>query len=155
LNYGFKHDLVDYSNEPAFLAVQAFHYAGRPDLTNYWTAKLMNEKFTDNGYPGNDDSGAMSSWYVFSSIGFFPNAGQNLYYINGPKFNKVIVSLENKKQIVIEGENVSKDNIYIQSCTINGKQWDKSWFTQDDIKNGAIIKIKMEQNPHKHGGKSV
>jgi predicted alpha-1,2-mannosidase len=153
LNYGIKHDLVDYSNEPAFLAVQAFHYAGRPDLTSYWTAKLMNEKFTDNGYPGNDDSGAMSSWYVFSSIGFFPNAGQNLYYINGPKFNKVIVSLENKKQIVIEGENVSKDNIYIQSCTINEKKWDKSWFTQDDIKNGAIIKIKMGAEPSQTWGK--
>ncbi len=154
LNYGFENQLVDYGNEPAFLSVQAFHYAGRPDLTSHWTTKLMNEKFTDKGYPGNDDSGAMSSWYIFSSIGFFPNAGQNLYYINGPKFNKIIISLENNKQIVIKGENVPKKNIYIQSCSINGKEWDKSWFTQDDIKDGAVIKIKMGPKPSKSWGKN-
>ena len=154
LNYGFKNDLVDYGNEPAFLSVQAFHYAGRPDLTSYWKTKLMDEKFTDKGYPGNDDSGAMSSWYIFSSIGFFPNAGQNLYYINGPKFDKIIISLENNKQIVIEGENVSKDNIYVQSCSINGKEWNKSWFTQNDIKNGAVIKIKMGAEPSKTWGEN-
>ncbi|MGB8317659.1 MAG: GH92 family glycosyl hydrolase [Ignavibacteriaceae bacterium] len=154
LNYGFKNGLVDYGNEPAFLAVQAYHYAGRPDLTGYWKTKLMNEKFTDRGYPGNDDSGAMSSWYIFSSIGFFPNAGQNLYYINGTKFDKTIITLENNKQIVIEGENVSRDNIYVQSCRINGKEWNKSWFTQDDIKNGAVIKIKMGPGPSKTWGKN-
>jgi predicted alpha-1,2-mannosidase len=154
LNYGFKNGLVDYGNEPAFLAVQAFHYAGRPDLTSYWTTKLMNEKFTNRGYPGNDDSGAMSSWYIFSSIGFFPNAGQNLYYLNGPKFDKIIITLENNKQIIIEGENVSKENIYVQSCTINGKEWNKSWFTQNDIKDGAVIKIKMSSEPSKTWGKN-
>ena len=154
LNYGFQHELVDYGNEPAFLAVQAFHYAGRPDLTSYWDAKLMNEKFTNRGYPGNDDSGAMSSWYIFSSIGFFPDAGQNLYYLNGPKFDKIIITLENNKQIVIEGENVSKNNIYVQSCTINGKEWNKSWFTQDDIKDGAIIKMEMGPEPSKTWGRN-
>lgn len=75
LNYGFEKKLINYGNEPAFLAVHSFIYANRPDLTSYWVRQLLNKSFTETGYPGNDDSGAMSSWYAFSAMGFFPNAG--------------------------------------------------------------------------------
>ena len=77
LNYAFQNNLVDYSNEPAFLAVYAFIYARRPDLASYWARKLMVTSYSLTGYPGNDDSGAMSSWYVFNTLGLFPNAGQD------------------------------------------------------------------------------
>jgi len=53
LDYGFKNSLIEYDNEPAFLAVQAFHYAGRPDLASYWVRKLMTTKYSLKGYPGN------------------------------------------------------------------------------------------------------
>ena len=71
LQYGFEHNLIDYGNEPAFLAVHGFHYANRSDLSSYWVRKLMSTRFTLQGVPGNDDSGAMSAWYLFSAMGFF------------------------------------------------------------------------------------
>jgi putative alpha-1,2-mannosidase len=147
LDYGFKNGLIDYANEPAFLAVQAFHYASRPDLASYWVRKLMTTKYSLKGYPGNDDSGAMSSWYIFSSLGFFPNAGQDIYYLVGSSFTKSTVSLGENKTISIEAQNASMTNIYIQSCIINGKDWTKSWFSQADIKDGATIKFVMGPNP--------
>ena len=147
LDHGFNYGLIDYGNEPAFLAVQAFHYAGRPDLASYWVRKLMTTSYSLKGYPGNDDSGAMSSWYIFSSLGFFPNAGQDIYYLVGPLFTKSSISLGDNKTISIEALNASKANLYIQSCTINGVEWTKSWFSHSDIKDGAIIKFVMGSNP--------
>jgi hypothetical protein len=147
LDYGFKNGLIDYANEPAFLAVQAFHYAARPDLTSYWVRKLMTTRYSLKGYPGNDDSGAMSSWYIFSSLGFFPNAGQDIYYLVGPLFTKSSISLGEGKTISIEALNASSANMYIQSCTINGVEWTKSWFSHSDIKEGATIQFVMGPNP--------
>ena len=147
LDYGFKNGLIDYANEPAFLAVQAFHYAARPDLASYWVRKLMTSKYSLKGYPGNDDSGAMSSWYIFSSLGFFPNAGQDIYYLVGPLYTKSSISLGEGKTISIEAQNASSANMYIQSCTINGVEWTKSWFSHSDIKEGATIKFVMGPNP--------
>ena len=147
LDYGFKNGLIDYGNEPAFLAVQAFHYAGRPDLASYWVRKLMTTSYSLKGYPGNDDSGAMSSWYIFSSLGFFPNAGQDIYYLVGSLYPKAEIRMGNGKTIEIEALNASATNMYIQSCVINGVDWTKSWFSQDDIKDGATIQFVMGPNP--------
>ena len=147
LKYGFDHRLIDYSNEPAFLAVHTFIYAGRPDLTSYYTRQLLTQKFTATGLPGNDDSGAMSSWYIFSSLGLFPNAGQNIYYLFGSMYQKAVITLANGKQIVIEAENASPANMYVQSCILNGKKWNRAWLTHDDLKNGADIKFVMGSSP--------
>jgi predicted alpha-1,2-mannosidase len=147
LDYAFNNNLIEYSNEPAFLAVYSFIYACRPDMTSFWVRKLLLNGFSLTGYPGNDDSGAMSSWYIFNSMGFFPNAGQNIYYLTGSLFNKVTLTLADKKQLIIETENTSKTNIYVQSCTLNGKAWDKAWLVHDSIKNGAVIKFVMGPNP--------
>ncbi len=75
-------DLMELANEPSFLATRAFSYARRPDRTSCWTHKVMDGLYgLDKGYPGNEDSGAMASWYVFSSLGFFPNAGQPVWEV--------------------------------------------------------------------------
>ncbi len=149
--HGMEKEYITYDNEPAFLAVHSLHYAGRPDVVKYWVDELMNKKFTLKGYPGNDDSGAMSSWYVFSSIGFFPNAGQDIYYLHGPKYKKVVLQLSNRKQIVIIAENLSKENMYVQSCKFNGKEWTQSWFKHKDINDGAKIHFVMGNNPSSWG----
>jgi predicted alpha-1,2-mannosidase len=147
LNYAFTNNLIDYSNEPAFLAVYSFIYAGRPDLASFWARKLLVNGFTLKGCPGNDDSGAMSSWYIFNALGFFPNAGQNIYYLTGSLYSKSTITLANNSKIVIEAENASKTNLYVQSCTVNGKPWNKAWILHDTIKNGAVIKFVMGAIP--------
>ncbi|MBC7887349.1 MAG: glycoside hydrolase family 92 protein [Ferruginibacter sp.] len=147
LQHGFEKKLIDYGNEPAFLAVHAFHYGGRSDLASFYTRKLMKERFNEKGYSGNDDSGAMSSWFMFSSMGFFPNAGQDIYYLTGAAFKKVTLTLGNGKAIAILAPNASPENIYIQSVTINGKKWNKPWFQHKDIANGATIVFDMGDTP--------
>lgn len=148
LQYGFENNLIDYGNEPAFLAVHAFHYANRSDLASYYTRKLLKENFNLDGSKENDDSGAMSSWYIFSTVGFFPNAGQDIYYLTGPSFPSISIRLANGKQVNITAKNASDKNIYIQSCKINGKVWKQFWFKHDDIKNGGAIEFVMGDMPN-------
>lgn len=147
LKHGFDNDLIDYGNEPAFLAVHAFHYADRSDLASYYVRKLLRERFSENGSIENDDSGAMSSWYLFSSMGFFPNAGQNIYYLTGSAFPAVTIKMGNGKRLKIKAKNASDTNIYVQSCKINGKPWNKFWFTHQDIQNGGKIEFVMGEKP--------
>jgi len=147
IQHGFENNLIDYGNEPAFLAVHAFHYADRSDLASFYIRRLMKEGFTLEGYPDNEDSGAMSSWYVFSSLGFFPNAGQDLYYLTGGSFPKATMILGNGKKLIITSKNASDKNIYIQSCKINGKTWNKFWFTHKEIENGGTIEFVMGEKP--------
>ena len=147
LQHGFEKNLIDYGNEPAFLAVHSFHYANRSDLASYYVRKLMKERFTEEGYMENDDSGAMSSWFIFSSMGFFPNAGQNIYYLTGSSFPSTTLTMGNGKVLKITAKNASEKNIYIRSCKINGKPWSKFWFTHNDIANGGTIEFVMGDKP--------
>jgi predicted alpha-1,2-mannosidase len=149
LQYAFENNLVDYGNEPAFIAVHAFHYANRSDLASFYIRKLMKERFTEQGYPENEDSGAMSSWYIFSALGFFPNSGQDIYYLTGGSFPKATLKLGNGKELKISSKNASDKNIYIQSCKINGEAWNKFWFTHQEIENGGTIEFVMGDKPKK------
>lgn len=152
LQYALENNLIDFSNEPSFITPFSFHYALRPDLSSYWVRKNF-AKYTPVGFPGDEDSGAMSSWYVFSSMGFFPVAGQNLYLLTGPLYSKAVLSMENGKKVVIEGENASPENVYVQSATLNGKPLDRAWITHDELRSGAVLKFVMGRAPSGWGKK--
>ena len=100
-----------------------------------------------DGLPGQDDAGCMSSWYVFSSMGFYPNAGQDFYFIGSPLFSKITVHLDKEKLFIIRAENTSAENRYVQSAVLNGKEWDKAWFCYNDIINGSELVLKMGPEP--------
>lgn len=151
LNHALEEGLIDYSNEPAFLAMHTFHYANRSDLVSLWVRRLMKAGYTMTGYPGNDDSGAMGSWFVFAAMGFFPNAGQNLYYLHGPAFSKCTIHLENGRSIMINGENASDENIYVKSLKVNGKPWNSPFITHRELRNGAILDFTMDKTPSNWG----
>ena len=147
LNYGFEHRLINYANEPAFLAAHEFLYANRPDLASFWIRQLMDKGFTERGYPGNDDSGAMSSWYVFCAMGFFPNAGQDIYYLTGSSFNKITVHLGNGKLLTISAPHASRQNIYVHDITVNGLKWTKPVITHDILTKGCDVVFDMRDKP--------
>ena len=147
LNFGLEHNLIGYSNEPAFLALQSFHYAKRPDLTSFWVKKMMREQYSLKGYPGNEDSGAMGSWYMFGALGFFPNAGQPIYYLNGPTFPEIDITLGNGKKLHIKASNLSEKNIYIQSCSLNGRPLNSSVISHADIMKGGVLEFNMGPEP--------
>lgn len=136
----------DIGNEPSFLTVFQYHYAGRPGLStkrvHYYVGE--NSRFTAarDGIPGNDDSGAMGSFVAFCMMGFFPNPGQNVYLITTPFFRKIeITSPTTRKTAAIEIENFdpSYKSIYIQNATLNGKDYRKNWITHEFFTDGGKL----------------
>ncbi len=147
LDFAFRNNLIGLDNEPSFLAVRMFNIAGRLDLNCYWVNNIMNNLYDETGVPGNDDSGAMSSWYIFSAMGFFPFAGQETYYINAPFCKKIVMQRSGGKDIIIETPNASGKNIYVKSFSINGKKYKESSFSHNDIINGATLKFDVTDQP--------
>jgi alpha-1,2-mannosidase, putative len=141
---------IEIDNEPCFLTPFLFVYALRPDLTSFYVRKVS-DNFTRNAYPGDDDSGAMSSWFIFSRLGFFPVAGQDLYLVNGPRYKKVTIQMENGKKITIFGEKASEENKYVESVNLDDRNLKQAWFKHSDIKNGVVIKFKMGPHTTKWG----
>jgi predicted alpha-1,2-mannosidase len=145
LEHAMINNLIDYGNEPAFWALRSFCHAGRPDLNSKWVNYIMTHNYDTRGVTNNDDTGAMSSWYIFSAIGFFPNAGQDIYYLNAPLYKKSVVTLGNGKTLTITAKNLSDKAIYIKSCKINGKVWTSSIFRHKDIANGGTIEFELAE----------
>lgn len=144
LSYGFDNDLIELDNEPGFLSPFIFHYCDRPDLTAKYVRKIRKEHFSlTGGYPENEDSGAMGAWYIFTSIGFFPNAGQDIYYLLPPAFDEVVLTMENGNKIQIKTERSVPEAKYIESVSINGKELNNTFIRHADIAAGAIIVYKL------------
>ena len=145
----FSHNYYNISNEPGFLTPCLYIYAGRQDKTVELVHSLLKKYFTEkpDGIPGNDDSGAMSSWYVFHKMGIFPNAGQDIFLITAPHFRTVTISPDGVTKLKIVAENLSAANIYIRSAELNGKPWNKAWFRHSDIRDGGTLKLVMGDKP--------
>ena len=150
LKYGFQNGLISYTNEPGFLTTRAFTHAGRPDLSSYWVHDVIRNGYDLTGYPGNDDTGSMASWYIFCSVGLFPNAGQDYYYLNAPLYSKSTLRLAGGKTLVITA-NASDKNIYIKSCKVNGKPWNKAVIKHGEIADGGTIEMELSDEPTEWG----
>nr|WP_305121139.1 GH92 family glycosyl hydrolase [Pedobacter xinjiangensis] len=152
----FVNQYYNVNNEPGFLMPCLYIWAGRQDRTAFVVNQTRNTRYSTGrgGLPGNDDSGAMSAWYAMHAMGFYPNAGQDVYLITAPLFKKVSVKLSTNKYLTIKSKNISKENIYIQSAKLNGKSWKKSWFRHADIINGATLEFVMGNKPSRWGSKN-
>ena len=122
-----------------------FSNAGRPDLTQKWVRWTLKNRFsTDiNGLDGNDDGGTISAWYVFSSLGFYPLAGTDKYWIGSPNIDSAEVSLSNGKTLKITANNQSDKNIYVSSVTLNGEELEGCYVTHSQLVNGGELIFNM------------
>ena len=143
--------LFQIANEPGFLIPSLYNYVNRQDKTAEIVRYILKNRYktTRDGIPGNDDSGSMSAWYAFHSIGFYPNAGQDTYLISSPVFNTVTIHLENGKTLKVITKKNNDKNIYIQSATLNGKPLNKNWFCHKDICEGGTLEFVMGSKPSK------
>jgi predicted alpha-1,2-mannosidase len=142
-------------DEPSFHIPYLYNYAGAPWRTQKILRQLMDVWFDDDplGLCGDEDGGALSSWYVFNAMGFYPvTPGIPIYNIGSPIFRKVVVALGNGKEFAINARNVSAQNKYIQSATINGKPLLKPWFEHSAIANGGTLVLEMGPRPNKEWG---
>ena len=146
-----------HDNEPTFLTEWLYDYAGRPDKTVDRVRHTLAADYhlAPAGYAGDEDNGAMSSWYVFGAMGFYPNAGQDIYLLASPIFSKVTLKLgDSGKTFVISAPGVSETNRYVQSATLNGKPSDDAWLRHSDIINGAELVLTMGPKPSGWGTKT-
>jgi len=145
-------------NEPAFHIPYLYCYAGVPWKTQKAVRKILDTWYFNHpmGLCGDDDDGSLSAWYVFSSLGFYPVCpGMPYYVIGSPLFPKSIIRLQNGREFTIIANNVSKQNKYIQSATLNGKEWTKPWFSHTDIADGGELIFVMGNKPNKLWGLRV
>ncbi|MGQ8336953.1 GH92 family glycosyl hydrolase [Sunxiuqinia sp. A32] len=144
-------------NEPSFHIPYLYNYAGQPWMTQNKVRMLMDLWFdaTPFGLCGDEDGGSMTSWYAFSAMGFYPQCpGQPVYDIGSPVFEETTINVGGGKTFVVEAKNVSAQNKYIQSATLNGKALDKVWFSHSDIINGGKLILEMGNRPNKEWGSS-
>ena len=160
LNFAFEQDarFADFDwlpgaylwlgNEPSLFHPYLFAFAGRSDLTQKWIRWALFHKFHDSpaGLPGNDDAGTMSAFYIFSALGFFPQAGSDLYVLGSPVFDGATLHLPNG-DLVITVANNGPDNVYVQSATLNGEPLTTPFFTHDKIANGGTLEFIMGPTP--------
>jgi predicted alpha-1,2-mannosidase len=153
----FNRGFYNVGNEPSFLSPDLYHWIGRPDLSSDRIHQIIDASYSSqpNGIPGNDDSGAMSSWLAFHMMGIYPNAGQDYYLINTPYFTSTTIHQENGKDFQIIAHQLSDKNRFIKSATLNGKPFNKSWIEHKDILNGGVLVLEMEASPSSWGSNNL
>jgi len=150
----FKGDMAYMGNEPCEEAPWVYDFAGAPSRAQAVVRRIQNELFTakPNGLPGNDDAGALSSWYIFSALGLYPEIpGVAGFAVGSPLFPKAMVHLENGRTIQILGENASRENCYVQTLTVNGRHYESPWVKWRDLEKGSTLAFNLENKPSKWG----
>lgn len=140
-----------HGNEPSHHTTYLYAYAGQQWKTAEKVREICTTFYTDqpDGLCGNEDCGQMSAWYVFSSMGMYPvNPANGAYVFGSPLFNSAEIVLPEGKSFKIIAENNSKENLYIQSATLNGVAYTKTFITHKEIMNGGELVFKMGNAPN-------
>ncbi|TPX14021.1 uncharacterized protein E0L32_000415 [Thyridium curvatum] len=157
LDYLHDQGITYIGNEPAFLTVFQYHYAGRPGLSARRSHAYIPAFFspTPEGLPGNDDSGAMGSFVAFAMMGLFPNPGQDVYLVTPPFFAAVNVTspltgrTARVKTVGFDGG--AYENIYVQSATLDGEPYTKSWVDHSFFTEGRELVLTLGRNESSWG----
>ncbi|MFI2743216.1 GH92 family glycosyl hydrolase [Zhouia sp. PK063] len=143
------------ANEPSLHIPYLYDYAGAPWKTQKRIKKLIHTWFRNDfeGVPGDEDGGGLSSFVVFSEIGFYPETpGLPMYVIGTPFFEKTQIHLANGKTFTVVAKNFSEENKYIQSATLNGEALHKPWFTHKELEAGGTLELTMGSKANKDWG---
>jgi predicted alpha-1,2-mannosidase len=139
-------------NQVTFFIPYLFNYTNAPWKTQKYTRLLLDTWFQDNifGVPGDEDGGSMSSFVVFSAMGFYPTTpGIPRYSITSPLFSKVTIDLPNGKKFTLIAHNSSRINKYIQSASMNGKPLTSLSFSHEELMNGGTLVLEMGEKTDK------
>jgi predicted alpha-1,2-mannosidase len=151
---------INHGNEVNMQAAYLFNYAGRPDLTQYYTRKIMDTFYDDSpyvGWNGDEDEGQMGAWFVMSALGLFEmNGGTSpdlRVDLTSPLFSDMTIRLDpafySGKQFVIKAYNNSAKNKYIQSAKLNGQTLKANYISFHDITKGGKLELLMGPSPVK------
>lgn len=143
----FDDNHFDMANEPDIAYPYLFNYVkGEEWRSQNLVEELVRKHFknTPDGIPGNDDTGTMSAWVVYSMMGIYPiTPGEPKYTITKPLFDKITIQLDSKyyksKELVIE--KVANNNGEIYKIELNGKAYKSYFISHDELVNGSVLKM--------------
>ncbi len=133
-------------NEPTFHIPYLYTYAGEPWKTQKRVRQLMDAWFRNDvmGICGDEDGGGLSSWYVFTAMGFYPmTPGKPEYVIGSPIFEEVSIDLGDNKVLRIKAQGASAQNKYVHGVTVNGQAVSNYRFSHKDIAGGGTVILDM------------
>ncbi|MTI87777.1 MAG: glycoside hydrolase family 92 protein [Balneolaceae bacterium] len=144
-----------HGNEPGHHIPYLYNWTNHPWKTQERVRMIMETMYSNgpDGLPGNDDAGQMSAWYTFSALGFYPVApGAEWYAIGSPNVKSARLNLENGHFVIIKTENQSKENVYVQRLTIDGKDINRNYLNHSELMNADTITFYMGDTPNKEWG---
>ncbi len=144
-----------HGNQPAQHILYLYDYTPEPWKGQYWIRETMDKLYTPtpDGYCGDEDNGQTSAWYVFSALGFYPVCpGSSEYLIGSPLVKKATLTLENGKSINITASNNTTENRYIETMTVNQKNYTANYLRYPEITQGTTIDFTMSKEPNKNRG---
>ena len=136
-----------HGNEPSHHVAYLYTMAGKPERTQELIRQIFDTQYRPepDGLCGNDDCGQMSAWYMFSAMGFYPvDPVSGNYVFGAPQMPKIELNLANGKTFTVIAEGISEENKYVESITLNGQPYTKSYITHEDIVNGGTLVFKMK-----------
>ncbi|MDO1605849.1 GH92 family glycosyl hydrolase [Lactobacillus sp. YT155] len=139
------------SNQPSFHIPYLFNYIGKPEMAQPLLKQLTTIFFDDSvtGYPGDEDNGSMASWFIFSSLGFYPvTPGSKQYVVGMPIFDKVTIKLSSGKSLKISSTPNQEQQLFIDDITLNNKKYTNLYFNHDDLMRGGNIEFRLGIVPH-------
>ena len=151
----FDTDEYWHGNEPGHQTAYMYAYSGNPWKTQKRVFDIIQNEYGigPGGLSGNEDAGQMSAWLVFSMMGFYPVCPGTPYYIVGtPAFEEAAITLESGNQFKIRAVNHSEKNFYIQSATLNGEAFDRSWISHEELTQGGTLEFTMGPEPNPKWG---
>ncbi|MFB3924258.1 MAG: GH92 family glycosyl hydrolase [Terriglobia bacterium] len=155
LNAGFNRPYLWLGNQPGFGVPWAYAFAGAPWRTQAVVRRIVTELFSSkpDGLPGTEDLGAMSAWYVFSALGFYPVIpGVGGLCLNSPLFPEATIHLGNGRVVKILGENASPTNPYVRNFTLDEKPYESTWLSYEALAKGATLRFKLDAVPNQAWG---
>lgn len=147
-----------HGNQPIQHMIYLYNHVGAPWKAQHWVRETMKRMYTPNpdGYCGDEDNGQTSAWYVFSALGFYPvTPATDEYVLGAPLFKKTILHLSNGKKVVIQADNNSDANKYVNSLQWNGKAYTKNYVRHSDLIQGATLRFDMQAQPNTTRGTAV
>ncbi|MGC9942181.1 MAG: GH92 family glycosyl hydrolase [Verrucomicrobiota bacterium] len=147
-----------HGNEPGHHMIYLYTYAGQPWKTAERLHQIVVTQYGNraDSLCGNDDCGQMSSWYLFTCLGFYPVCPASDYYVIGaPQIPKAVMRLSNGKKLTMIAENISDKNIYVQSVRVNGRNWDSPFLPIRTVSKGGTLVFTMGPQPSQWGTNPV
>lgn len=147
---------INYGNQPSMQTAFIFNELGRPDLTQYWSRKVVEKVFSglspSTGYNGDEDQGLMGSLAVLMKMGLFQmNGGTEEnpnYQLSAPLFDEITVALPNEKKLIIKTNKVAPADFYIKSVKYNGKVVNGYSLRHSDLLDGGTLEYILDNIPN-------